>query len=64
MVNITTLINSSDTSPEEARTKIKVAEKLTDTKNNQKKALRTGEVDKFRVLGIKIFALEDRLKNT
>lgn len=63
MVDIKTLVDTSDNAIEEAKIKMKVAEILTKTKIKQNEAVSDGRIIKVFQLEIKMFTLRDRLKN-
>ena len=63
MVDIKSQIDTSENAIEEAKTKMKVAEILNETKRKQNVAVYNENYLEASTLGIKIFALQDRLKN-
>jgi hypothetical protein len=63
MIDINTLIDTSDNTIEEAKIKTRVAEILNETKKKQNNAVLNERYLEASTLGIKIFALQDRLKN-
>lgn len=63
MVDIKSQIDTSENAIEEAKTKMEVAEILSLTKKKQNVAVYNENYLEASTLGIKIFALQDRLKN-
>jgi hypothetical protein len=63
MIDINTLVDTSDSTIEEAKIKTRVAEILNETKKKQNIAVNNERYLEASALGIKIFALQDRLKN-